>query len=121
MHNSKNSWRIKKLKGDELMKLPLRCIVPKNQIYIFQERNFMLNRKQILSMASLVIGATMLQTAAWAGPTRPSTGAPGDRAKKPTVVKLCYYDNLAYSDGSVIKGNDGVQIQCVGDKWEIKN
>jgi hypothetical protein len=72
-------------------------------------------------MAFLTIGATMLQTAAWAVPTTPSTGAPGDKVKKPTVVRLCYYAGLQYSDGSVIKGSDGVQVQCVGDRWEIKN
>jgi hypothetical protein len=80
----------------------------------------MLNRKQILSMASLVLGATMLQTAAWAGPTKPTTGAPGDKVKKPTVVKLCYYGGVSYSEGSVIKGSDNVEVQCVGDRWILK-
>ena len=81
----------------------------------------MLNHKQILSMASLVIGATMLQTAVWAAPTTPSTGASGDKVKKPTVVKVCYYAGVSYSDGSVMKGSDNVEVQCVGDRWEIKN
>ncbi len=77
----------------------------------------MLNRKQLLSMASLVIGVTMLQTAAWAGPT---TGAPGTITTKPSPTRDCYYGGHRYSEGSVIKGSDGVQVQCVGTTWQLK-
>ena len=36
------------------------------------------------------------------------------------VLKDCYYGGKRYSEGSVIKGADGVLVQCVGDKWVLK-
>jgi hypothetical protein len=48
-------------------------------------------------------------------------GAPNPklRAKVPNK-KDCYYGGARYSEGSVIKGADGVLVQCVGNKWVLK-
>jgi|GEM_PF-7107455 hypothetical protein len=78
----------------------------------------MLNRKQILSMAFLAIGVTMTQTAALASQT--TANASSDLTTKPQIVKDCYYAGQKYSEGSVIKGSDGVQVQCSGDRWVLK-
>ena len=78
----------------------------------------MLNRKQILSMAFLAIGVIMTQTAALASQTTPN--APSDRITKPRIVKDCHYAGQLYSEGSVIKGSDGVQVQCSENRWVLK-
>ncbi|MEA5504878.1 DUF1496 domain-containing protein [Halotia wernerae UHCC 0503] len=79
----------------------------------------MLNRKQILPMIFLAIGVTMTQTAAFAGQT--TANAPTKLTTKPRVVKDCYYAGKRYSEGSVIKGSDGVQVQCFRDRWVLKS
>ncbi|MEG4856485.1 DUF1496 domain-containing protein [Microcoleus sp. K1-B1] len=79
----------------------------------------MLNRKQILSMAFLAIGVTMIQTTALASPT--PVNAPTNRITQPRIVKDCYYAGQRYSEGSVIKGSDGVQVQCSENRWVLKS
>ncbi len=77
-----------------------------------------MNRKQLLSMAFLAIGVTMTQTAALANQT--TANAPSNRTTKPRIVKYCYYAGQQYSEGSVIKGSDGVQVQCSENRWVLK-
>ena len=78
----------------------------------------MFSRKQILSIAFLTIAIPMTQAAAFANQT---AKLPNKLTTKPPVVKDCYYAGNRYSEGSVIKGSDGVQVQCVGDKWVLKS
>ncbi|OKH31306.1 hypothetical protein NIES2101_41620 [Calothrix sp. HK-06] len=68
-------------------------------------------------MVFLAAGVIMTQTAAFASPT---AHVPNKVTTKLLVVKVCYYASQKYSEGSVIKGSDGVQVQCVGDRCYIK-
>lgn len=96
----------------------------------------MLNRKQIVSAIFLTIGVTMTQTSVLAGQRtnvpskltiksrvvkpRQTNNTPTKFTTNPGVKTDCYYAGKRYSEGSVIKGSDGVLVQCVGDKWVLK-